>query len=454
MGCAASSHVPADAATPEAATIKAPVAGKLTYFAGLKSRGEPPQLIAGFSGVNLEVELIDFAEWGKRKSATLPSLPYITKPDGTILLETIDICKYIAELGGKFVVDSKQAELQKKANSAPIASADPQSNMPDGGISLGVPPYDEWLPTAIGVLKEYVAMLGDGPFFAGAAPGYGEAHVWHNLDMMFFLAKADIATAVGEADMAKLQAFYDKFAALGGIKEYIGARPKVWGVPGSKGNKAPVAGKLTYFAGIKSRGEPPQLVAGFSGVNLEVELIDFAEWGKRKSATIPSLPYITKPDGTILLETIDICKYIAELGGKFVVDSKQAELQKKANSAPIASADPQSNMPDGGISLGVPPYDEWLPTAIGVLKEYVAMLGDGPFFAGAAPGYGEAHVWHNLDMVFFLAKADIATAVGEADMAKLQAFYDKFAALGGIKEYIGARPKVWGVPGSKGNPAS
>ena len=31
-------------------------------------------------------------------------------------------------------------------------------------------------------------------------------------------------------------------------------------------------------------------------------------------------------------------------------------------------------------------------------------------------------------------------------MAKLQVFYDKFAALDGVKEYLGARPTVWGMP--------
>ena len=118
----------------------------------------------------------------------------------------------------------------------------------------------------------------------------------------------------------------------------------------------------------------------------------------------------------------------------------------------IQLADPQYNLPDGGQSLGVPLYDEWLPLAIGVIKDYVVKLGDGPFFAGKTPGFGEAFVWHNLDNAFALAKADIAAALGEADMAKLRAFYDKFAALDGVKDYLAKRPTAWGVPGSKASP--
>ena len=90
------------------------------------------------------------------------------------------------------------------------------------------------------------------------------------------------------------------------------------------------------------------------------------------------------------------------------------------------------------------------------MKELPAILAqtDGPFFAGEVPGYGEAFIWHNLDNCFALAKAEIAETVGEEGTAQLQAFYDAFAALDGVKEYLAGRPTVWGVPGSKANPKS
>ena len=78
----------------------------------------------------------------------------------------------------------------------------------------------------------------------------------------------------------------------------------------------------------------------------------------------------------------------------------------------------------------------------------------GPFFCGEKPGYGEAFIWHNLDNCFALCKDDIAAEVGEEGMKKLQDFYDTFAALDGVKEYLAKRPKVWGVPGSKAQPKS
>ena len=52
------------------------------------------------------------------------------------------------------------------------------------------------------------------------------------------------------------------------------------------------------------------------------------------------------------------------------------------------------------------------------------------------------------------SKDDIAAEIGEEGMAKLQAFYDKFQELPGVKDYLARRPTGWGVPGSKANPSS
>lgn len=100
------------------------------------------------------------------------------------------------------------------------------------------------------------------------------------------------------------------------------------------------AGKLTYFAGPRSRGEPTQMIAAYGGVKVEVELISFDEWGKRKGAEIPFLPYITNPDGSILLETCAICKHLAALGNKFDMGEKAEALCELGNGAPIHLADP------------------------------------------------------------------------------------------------------------------
>jgi len=236
MGCAASAPEPR-APAEEAKTTKPDPkdAGKLTYFAGLRSRGEPTQIIAAYGGIKMDVELIGFEEWGNRKGKIAQFLPYITNPDGSIMVETCVICKHLATVGGKFVLDEKQDELIKIANDPPIQAADPVYNLPDQGASFGVPPLAEWKAAAAEVLKDYAAKLGGGPFFAGDKPGYAEAFVWHNLDNCFAIDKPGFTEAIGEEAMAKLTAFYDKFAVLDGVKDYLAKRPETgsWGMPGS-----------------------------------------------------------------------------------------------------------------------------------------------------------------------------------------------------------------------------
>ena len=207
---------------------------------------------------------------------------------------------------------------------------------------------------------------------------------------------------------------------------------------------------LTYFAGLRSRGEPTQLIIAYGKLDMKVELIDFDEWGKRKGKVAPYMPYITEDDGKVVLDTEHICRYLGEKAG-MVCDAKQDALIKVANGAPIQLADPHWNMPDP-VALGAPPYEEWFPTAVPVLKKYADDLGAGPFFSGAKPGYADPFIWHNIDNCFALDKARFAEAIGAEATSKLEAFYAAFAAIPEIAGYLKKRPTAWGVPGSKANP--
>lgn len=161
-----------------------------------------------------------------------------------------------------------------------------------------------------------------------------------------------------------------------------------------------------------------------------------------------------------MLETSVIMKHIGTLGGKFVVDAAQDALLEIANGPPIQDADPTYNLPDGGgrTKAGQPEYDEWFSGTSEVLKVYVEKLGAGPFFAGEKPGYAEPLVWHSLDNCFSIDKPAFTDAIGAEAMGKLTAYYDAFAALDGIKEYLAKRPVFpggkFGLPGSRANPTA
>ena len=214
------------------------------------------------------------------------------------------------------------------------------------------------------------------------------------------------------------------------------------------------AGKFTYFAGLRSRGEAPQMIAKIGGLKMEVELIDFPTWGSRKSDSIPYMPYITKEDGSIMLEVVDICKHLAVLGGKLVVDDDQYALATKFNSAPMQLADPMANIPGAPGATGpCPALDEWVPSVAPILTEAATKLGDKPFFAGDKPGFADVYVFCILMNTLDGAKAEVTAACGADVVAKFEKFIATMSELDGIKQYLAERPKVFGLPGSRLNPA-
>lgn len=214
------------------------------------------------------------------------------------------------------------------------------------------------------------------------------------------------------------------------------------------------AGTFTYFVGVKSRGEPIQMIAKYGGVDLKLDLITNEQWAALKSGPEHTIPFITNPDGLIMCETEVICKHLATMGGKLVVDAKQAELCTIANHPPMAWSDALFNLPDEVSStLGCPSLDEWVKDVAPVLKDLAAKLGDGPFFAGESPGYAELYLFHRLDIQFAIAKEELSKEIGDEAMGKLEAFYAKVAELDGVKEHLAGRPTAWGMPGSRANPA-
>jgi len=195
------------------------------------------------------------------------------------------------------------------------------------------------------------------------------------------------------------------------------------------------------------------MVAKYEGLDMPVNFVSMEEWGKMKSEKIPFLPCLTQPDGAIMLEVGVILKHLATVGGKLVIDAKQDELCTIANTRPI-HADPMYNLPGGAVAMGWPTVEEWIPMVAPVYEDLATKLGDGPFFAGEKPGYAEAYIFHNLDNHFAFAKAELTAAVSAEAMGKLEAFYNRFAALDGIREYLAERPTTWGMPGSVANPST
>ena len=104
-------------------------------------------------------------------------------------------------------MDAKQAELARIGNTAPLQMCDPLWNLPPPmQEQYGIMPFDQWVEAVIPIFKDLVAKLGDGPYFGGAKPGYGECYTWHNVDVSFKIAKPELTKALGAAMIQKLEA--------------------------------------------------------------------------------------------------------------------------------------------------------------------------------------------------------------------------------------------------------
>jgi len=200
------------------------------------------------------------------------------------------------------------------------------------------------------------------------------------------------------------------------------------------------------------------MTAAGSGVQYTMKTLSGEEWksfkeeqGKLEPKGIQSLPYVTKPDGSLMAETCDVMKYLAELGGDaFVIDDATYKLAERANAPPFSLADPYLNLPDPvreQFGYATPP-EQVLADLVEGFKTVAGELGDKNFFAGEKPGYGEVYIFHNINNALTWKGAELEAAVGEEAMKPLKAFHDRFSELPGIKEYLAARPKECGMCGT------
>ena len=113
-------------------------------------------------------------------------------------------------------------------------------------------------------------------------------------------------------------------------------QPETW-LPSAASR--PSVGTLIYFE-FRARGEPPHMVAAYLGLHLQNARLPFSEYGWMKRS-LPC-PALQLPDGALLGETQDICRYLAKLpspvAGRppLIVDSTQERIFEISNTPPVS----------------------------------------------------------------------------------------------------------------------
>eukprot|EP00931_Biecheleriopsis_adriatica_P033423 TRINITY_DN19401_c0_g1_i1.p1 TRINITY_DN19401_c0_g1~~TRINITY_DN19401_c0_g1_i1.p1 ORF type:complete len:259 (+),score=58.12 TRINITY_DN19401_c0_g1_i1:71-847(+) len=251
------------------------------------------------------------------------------------------------------------------------------------------------------------------------------------------------------------------------------SKPESW-VPSTRGK--PSVGILVNFK-VRARGEPPHMVAAYRGLHLQnSESGNYMQM--KKMSPNGHVPYIKLPNGELLAETVEICKFLAELpcdGLPVLCDDAQRDVFRKANTAPIiwdSDAGPGGTDRDNlGWLFNFIPWSEPSPgssmfcrageTAQSLfpgfkskimpdLQDFEVRLAasGGPFFSkGDTPGIGDFCVFSYMDMIKEMLP-EILEDMGQ----HMKKHFETCAALPGIAEYMASRPQVGS--GKLGNPGS
>jgi len=216
----------------------------------------------------------------------------------------------------------------------------------------------------------------------------------------------------------------------------------------TKSRSEPV-GTLIYF-NFRARGEPPRLVAAYAGLDLDQDIFTMREWGQYKQRMPKGqVPVLSLPDGTLMPEMNDICKFLALMpspaGRQLVVDEGQDRMLRVVNGALLNRVAHITNMHP--IAHAVAESDSVREEATQFLQQFAAQLGAGSFFGGAVPGYAELALWLLVEDCLLI----VPDLLDPLD-ASFKQWYARIADLPHLAEFFASRPQVgdgtYGMPGS------
>lgn len=215
-----------------------------------------------------------------------------------------------------------------------------------------------------------------------------------------------------------------------------------------KGIGLPSTGVLTlHNFNVRARGEPPHLCAAYLGIPLADNFI--SDYGVVMRMPRGVVPVLQLEDDTLVPETDEICKCIVKmkspLGHSLVDDDTQQQVHNIGN-GPLSWSrmDPMSaahivNMVPWNSPSGKGSVPQCLQQAAPHFATLEAKLAGarGPFFSGAAVGWGDLSLFAVLDVYTSISPTALDAT------PNLKTFCASCAALPGIAPYLSTgRPKL------------
>ena len=196
----------------------------------------------------------------------------------------------------------------------------------------------------------------------------------------------------------------------------------------------------------RATSTPPHLCAAYLGVPLADNFI--SDYGVVMKMPRGVVPVLQLEDDTLVPETDAICKAIARmpspLGHSLVDDERQQQIHDVGN-GPLSWS--RMDAMSAAHLVNMVPWDDpggrgSVPLCLERAAPHLAGLeaqlgGGGPFFSGAAVGWGDLSLFAVLDVYTSIAPAALDATPG------LKSFCAACAALPGIAPYLATgRPKL------------
>lgn len=218
------------------------------YYFRLRARAEPLRMMMRFAGIPFVDREVTLEDWPTLKEKIPPNasgrvqLPVLELDDGTLMPDSLDIAKWIAEQAGPPLLPTSSAQPGNDAarlwelcdaRDAPFCC----DGMPFVGIInpilnfFEVEEAKQRLPpllAAIGGFLDYIGPILSStqpPFFGGTAPHYADFLLWHYMNNLSTLDGGTTLVRLNSEHAVAIRDWYDAVARLPAISNYVAERP-------------------------------------------------------------------------------------------------------------------------------------------------------------------------------------------------------------------------------------
>lgn len=207
---------------------------------------------------------------------------------------------------------------------------------------------------------------------------------------------------------------------------------------------------LLYYFPVRARAESIRMILQFGKIPYEDVTVPFADWLPMKKAgevaPFGQLPTIRLHDGSILAQSGAINRYAARLAQLLPEDPVRC-----AKADMIFEFAQELAQVSRLLNTWSPDSNEWQENHAMWFKKLPRhlltadkLLGDGPFYGGTAPHYGDFALFHILDLLVTLEPKALDAH------PRLVKYMAAVAELPAIDKYLQTRlqPHQLGMPGS------